>query len=621
MRARPRRLGSTLRQIGAAWRLCWQAGRVWAAAYAAVTVLSAAIPATTAWLVKLLLDGLAHGPGRVPIPGLVATLAGVGVLTAVLPRLGEYLRAALNRRIDLRMQDQLYAAVNRFDGLSRLEDPAFRDKLELASQATGVGLAPTTTGLYDIGRSLLALTSLLATLAVLSPVMAALVLAAAIPSLLAELSLSRRRVDLTVGLSGAIRRRFFFASLLVDPRAAKEIRLFGLTGFLTERMRHQLTRAHRAEQRLDGRVLRTQTLLALLAAATAGIGLTWAVSGATIGQLTIGDVSAFIAGIGGVQGALSALIDQLALAYQALGGYGLYREVIAERNDLAVHSQPVALPPLRRGIELRDVWFRYGSGQPWALRGVSLTIPHGAAVALVGVNGAGKSTIVKLLCRLYDPSHGMVLWDGVDIRSVPVAELRRRIGVLFQDFMTYDLTAAENIGVGNLDQLADWTRISTAARHADVHETISALPDGYQTLLSRVFAADHDAAGVTLSGGQWQRVALARTFMRERHDLLILDEPSAGLDPEAEHAIHQGLRKLRIGQTSVLISHRLGAIREADIIVVLADGRIVEHGSHTDLLARGGAYARLFNLQAKAYAQPQQPDSLLPGTAAAKRAL
>jgi ATP-binding cassette subfamily B protein len=273
---------------------------------------------------------------------------------------------------------------------------------------------------------------------------------------------------------------------------------------------------------------------------------------------------------------------------------------------------PRALPPLWCGIELRDVWFRYSEDHPWALRGVNLHIPHGTAVALVGRNGAGKSTLVKLLCRFYDPTHGAILWDGVDIRDVDVDDLRQRIGAVFQDYMSYDMTAAENIALGDLDAFNDARRIRAAAQRAGIHATLARLPHGYDTLLSRMFfmGDDNPESGVVLSGGQWQRLALARAFLRARRDLMILDEPSAGLDAEAEHEIHASLRRYRGGQTSLLISHRLGAVRDADHIVVLHDGRVVEHGDHRTLMAGGGHYARLFTMQARGYQQHAPSDAV-----------
>jgi ATP-binding cassette subfamily B protein len=264
---------------------------------------------------------------------------------------------------------------------------------------------------------------------------------------------------------------------------------------------------------------------------------------------------------------------------------------------------------LERGIELRDVWFRYSDAHPWVLSGVDLFLPADAAVALVGCNGAGKSTLVKLLCRLYDPTKGAILWDGIDLRDMEITQLRRRIGAVFQDFMHYDLTAAENIALGDIDAAGaapgERDRIVAAAELAGAHEMLSQLPRGYDTMLSRIFVSEQDKhnpeTGVVLSGGQWQRLALARAFLRDKRDLLILDEPSSGLDAVAEHEVHTRLRKHRRGRTSVLISHRLGAVRGADQIVVLDGGAIVERGTHEELITTDGLYAELFRLQAAGY--------------------
>ena len=238
----------------------------------------------------------------------------------------------------------------------------------------------------------------------------------------------------------------------------------------------------------------------------------------------------------GTQAALIATVENAANAGHSLLLFDHHERVMSLSDDLALAAEPVPVPPLRGGIELRDVWFRYGDGHPWVLRGVDLTIPPGRTVALVGLNGAGKITLVKLLTRLYDPTQGSLRWNGIDYRELDVVQLRDRIGAAFQDFMSYDLSAQENIGLGDTSALDDTERVVAAAERAGVHDVLTALPHGYATQLSRTFADPEDrndeSTGVLLSGGQWQRLALARSFLRAGRDLLILDEPSAGLDAE-----------------------------------------------------------------------------------------
>ncbi|QFY07351.1 ATP-binding cassette domain-containing protein [Nonomuraea phyllanthi] len=594
-----------LRHAVAVGLLSWRAGPGLVACQLAVTVVAGLLPTGSVWGTKILVDGLTAGDPDQAFQA-AGVLALLGLAAGVLPHLTRYLRAELDRRLDRLLQDELYASVTGFQGLSRFENPAFLDRLRMAAEATGGALTPVTSGLFDAARNVITLVSLLASLTVLSPVMAGLVTAAAVPALIARMAMVRRRVGMLAGLSATARRQILYSSLITDVRAAKEVRLFGLGGFLKSRVLGELATLQAGERRLDRRESLTQSLLALLSAAVAGAGLLWVVPAALSGALTLGDVTAFAAAVAGTQAALVGLVETVAGAHHALLLFSYHAEVTSLPDDLpAPHGETAVLPALRHGIELRDVWFRYDDDHPWVLRGVDLTIPHGASVALVGLNGAGKSTLIKLLCRFYDPSRGSIHWDGVDIRDVPPGELRRRMGVLFQDYMCYDLTAAENIAMGEIEALHDRSRIASAARLAGVHDIVRALPRGYDTLLSRIFFGPEDEgdpqAGVVLSGGQWQRLALARALLREGRDLLILDEPSAGLDARAEHEIHTRLVELRAGRTSLLVSHRLGTVRAADLIVVLRDGEVVERGTHDDLMAAGGGYAELFDLQARDY--------------------
>jgi ATP-binding cassette subfamily B protein len=284
-----------------------------------------------------------------------------------------------------------------------------------------------------------------------------------------------------------------------------------------------------------------------------------------------------------------------------------YVAVTQAGPDLPIPADPRPLPRLSQGIRFTNVWFRYSDDHPWILRGLDLFIPAGKAVAIVGLNGAGKSTLVKLLCRFYDPERGSITWDGVDLRLVRPEDLRQRLTGVFQDHMSYDMSAADNISIGFVAAREDEARIRGAAQRAGIDDKLSSLPRGYDTLLSRMFFSEEDRddpeTGVQLSGGQWQRTALARAMFRGYRDLMILDEPSASLDPEAEADMHARIRRQRDGATSVLISHRLNTVRDADHIIVLEHGTIVESGPHHELMAAGGRYAGLFRLQAQGYAE------------------
>ncbi|GAA2355679.1 multidrug ABC transporter permease [Catellatospora methionotrophica] len=585
-------------------RLVGRGAPVAAGGFGLVTLAAGAAPIATAWLLKLVLDAVAAGgASRAEVLWAGVGLGLAGLVTAVLPRVGDYLRAQVARKVALVADDELYQAVGRQVGLARLEDPVFLDRLRLAQQAAAMPVQLVEAG-FGLARGVLLAVGFIGSLWPVSAQLTGLVLLSAGPVLLGELALARRRAGVHLQIGPAERRELFYRGLLDSAEAAKEIRLFGLAGFLRERMLGERRAADRTLRGTDRRELAVQGGLALLNAVVAGAGLLWAVRGAYAGQLSAGDVAMVIAALAGVQSGVNAIVNALAQGHEQLLLFDHLVAVTTAPPDLPqLGAGPV--PPLRDGIELRDVWFRYSDEHPWVLRGVDLHVPAGAAVGLVGLNGSGKSTIVKLLCRFYDPTRGAVLWDGVDVRELDVAQLRRRIGAVFQDYMEYDLSAAENIAVGDLTALGDRERLVAAATRAGVHPVLDGLPHGYDTLLTRLFFGESDqgdaTTGVRLSGGQWQRVALARAYLRGRHDLMILDEPSAGLDAEAEAEVHQALRAHRGGRTSVLVSHRLGTLRDADMLVVLSDGRVAEQGTHRELLAADGVYARLFRLQADGY--------------------
>jgi ATP-binding cassette, subfamily B, bacterial len=586
-------------------------------------------PVGYAWLTHTLIDALASGSRQAVIDAVAGLIIATAVLLCLTP-MSRFASDEMGRRLAIRTQADLYESIVRLPNLASLEDPDYLNRVRLAQQAAISGPQQVFTGLLSLVQAVVTLAGFVAALASIDGAVALLIVTSAIPELAAELRLGRRRADLLVSTVMAQRRVSAFGFLLVDPRAAGEIQAFRVGRLLHARMLGLLRQVSDGTRTRNLAEVRTRGALALLAALAAGGGLALTAAGALSHELTLGDVAVVLAALSVLQSGLSGAVGMVAQMSRDLILLDHYRFVLGPRppsptplqphppepqlrSDPQARSEPPArtgdpyltVPKLTHSLELRDVWFRHGDRLPWVLRGVSLTVPAGRSLALVGHNGSGKSTIVKLLCRLYQPVRGTILWDGVDIAQMPVDDLRRRIAVVFQDFVTYELTGAENIGVGDVERMHERPAVQRAAAEAGVHDTMTALSNGYDTLLSRVFFADAEGqAGTMLSTGQAQRLAVARALFRDRDrvSLVMLDEPAAGLDPDAEHQVHCRFRELRRQHTTLLISHRLAAVRDADTITVLDHGQIIETGSHDELIANGGRYAAMFRIQAAGYA-------------------
>lgn len=589
-----------MRAVRAAMALAWRsAARPWAAAVGLSVVTGLTAPAV-AWCTRLLVDSLsAPHPKAGLIVALAVATALLGALSAVLSAGASWAGAAAKRAIALETGDRLYRAASGTVGLRLLEDPEYQDRIRLADQAAqGTPAEMVDFGLSALGGIVTICGYAGAVLAVWPPMLLVLGLAA-LPTVRAQVVLARQSAGLAQSATSQFRMRMRIQDLMTDPRAGQELRLFGLGEFFRQRMLNALRVCTDTDYEIARRAAASQGGWSLFSGAVVGGGAALVAWQAAHGRVSVGDFVLFAAAITGVQGQLSNLVHQIPALGSGLRLFRHYLEVLEGGGDLP--DGTVAAAPLRSGLELRDVWFRYKPDAPWALRGVDLYIPAGGTVGLVGANGAGKSTLVKLLCRLHDPERGAIFWDGVDIRDLRAADLRARISVTFQDFVCFDLTAAENIGLGDLAAAPHRELIHAAAKVADLHEVLIGLPRGYDTMLSREFGDQSGRTAATLSGGQSQRMAVARAAMRGDADLLILDEPSSGVDPETERNIGRALRRRTSGRTSVLISHRLSSIRDADLIVVLADGRVIESGTHDELMAADGRYRRLFSVQAAAY--------------------
>jgi len=605
--------------MAAAVRIAFRAGPVHLLASLLVALVEGVLPIASAWATKVLLDGVVGGSGDGVVTSLVV-LALAATAMRVLPATETFLGAELERRIVLSVQDALGRKVIGFRGIGIFEDPQFHDELRMAQQGGEAAPGQLVRGGTALLQQAVTLAGFLVTLLVIGPLLAVLVAVAALPGLWAELSLSRHRVAMLFSISPNERRRLFYLLLQNDVRAAREIRVFGLGGLFHGRLLRELRATHRAELAVDRRALRTQLALGVLGGAVIGVAFAYTAGQVLDGALGVGDIAVVLAGLAGVQGSAASIVTGIASLSENLLLFDYFRRFLRRTDDLPTPAEPRPVPALRRGIEFRGVWFRYREDLPWVLRGVDLTLTAGQATALVGSNGSGKTTLVKLLCRFYDPTRGRILWDGVDLRDLDLDQLRRRLSVVLQDFMEYELGAGENIGLGDVERMDDRAAVAAAAALADVHETVARLPDGYDTLLTRMFAdmsvvqegiVDEPdggkGTGVTLSGGQWQKISLARMFMRPDPDLVILDEPNAALDADAEHEIIRRFRDTLRDRTAVLISHRLNTVLLADQIVVLDQGLVTEAGDHDALLRLDGTYARMFRRQAGSYATPAGP--------------
>ncbi|MFD8564998.1 ABC transporter ATP-binding protein [Streptosporangium canum] len=595
----------TLAATVAALGLVRRAAPLHLVAYCGGALAYASTPLATAWATKYVLDGLIRLAAITDLAMPLGVIVCMGAAAAILPTWQRYIVKDMQRRVTLLTTERLYEMVNRFGGLRYFESPAVADRIRLAKSAAGSAPIEALEAAVGVATSIITLVGFGVTLIVLSPVSAALVALGAVPALVFEVRVNRQRVQNMWILSPLQRKEYFYSELLTSHRAAKETRLLGTARYLVTQALGYIRQANDVARRLDRRILTYEAVGEALTWSISAACLVWAAYQISSGHGTVGDLTILLAALGSVQGAVGTAAGDIARCYGAQLLFRNYRDIASLPHDLPVVERPVPVLPLQAAIRFEDVWFRFSDEGAWVLRGVNLTIPAGATTALVGENGAGKSTIIKLLCRFYDPCKGRILWDESDIRSFDLADYRTHLGAVFQDFMEYDLTARENVGLGDVSRITDMGLITEAALQADLHDDLAALPQGYETTLSLVFLPDTDTDdprnGYTLSGGQWQRIALARSLMRHDIDLLVLDEPSSRLDAEAEHRLHAKLKAMREGRTSVMITHRMAAARSAEKIAVLVDGAISEAGNHENLVAIDGTYAMMYKIQAEAY--------------------
>ena len=589
--------------IRRAFGLVWQAHPPSAMAMAGCTLVGAFLPAGQAWVGKLIVDAVVNAINtrtppeaglQVVLPLLVAEFI-LLLLQAVNNQARTFAEHILHAQMNLAINTRIIRKALELD-LTHFENPDYYDKLQNARREADWRGLQIANGSFFLAQNILTLISFGALLFRFSPWLALILFLATIPAFIAQSRYAELSFRVLSWRAPEARQLNYLEHLLTDYDAVKEIKLFGLGEPLLGRYANLFWKFLQEDQAIArGRSL-ASVGWGLLATFSYYGSYAWIVWRAVGGAITLGDMTLYLGIFRSSQSTFESIFYGLSELYEnGLFMSNLFKFLELEpQMPVAVH--PVPMPPqIRRGIEFRNVSFKYSNQETWALRGVNLTIRPGEKIALVGPNGAGKTTLIKLLTRLYDPTEGQVLLDGVDLRDYDLRELRQNIGVIFQDFVRYHLTAAENVGFGQVERLDDRTRIVNSAEKSGAHPLILSLPQGYETTLGRWFSKGRD-----LSGGEWQKIALARAFMRDCQ-VLVLDEPTAALDAENELKVFQRFRELTTDKTAVLISHRFSTVRMADRIFVIEDGHVSEQGTHMELLEVGGTYARLFNLQAESY--------------------
>jgi ATP-binding cassette subfamily B protein len=625
LRSRWRNLKESIRGTAAALprvlRLVWDASPAITVGLFAVTVVAGVIPAISAYTSKLLVNAVVlgievhnhpatvanalrfdFGPWRTPVFTTVNGIIFLAILQLLIFALIAFLSTARNitqqllqNAVSMRIQLMVMEKAASLD-LAFYEDPASYDLLRRAQTDSINRPVMMISTAFGLVQTALTFVTMIALLVVVSPLLALLALLSPVPAFIADTRYGWRGYNIARWGSRLLRRMNYLVTLLTTDSYAKEVKLFGLGRYFINRYRLIGNAYYGSQRRQVVRRYLVGFLWGNLSTIATSVTYLYVALQAIVGKLTLGDLTLYTTAAQSVQNSIQGILGGLSGMYE----HNLYLsnlfELMETESVLPMPANPVAVPdPVRGEIHFDHVSFAYPGATENALTDLTFTISPGETIAVVGRNGAGKTTLFKLICRLYDPTDGRILIDGIDIRETDPAQLRAQIGGMFQDYVTYQATAAENIGLGHLDAIADREAILQASRQAGADGLIAGLPQGYETALGKWFDA-----GVNLSGGEWQKVALARAFMRDAR-ILLLDEPTSALDAQAEYELFERIHSLTRGRTAVYISHRFSTVRRADRILFLEHGRLVEEGTHEQLMRLNGRYARLFRLQASAY--------------------
>jgi len=581
--------------------LLWTAAPKEMLVLVAVTLLQGILPAISVWITKLVVDTVATAltsgkelGNAMLLPLVAAWVAALLLQTLLYPWIFA-LQGNLNDKLTAHISLLLMHKADSFPDLSRFEDSQFYDDLQLLQEQINYKPLNLLNNLVELGRSLVTLIVIVGLLVPLAFWIPLVIGIATIPQIVVS-SQYGRAIWLTLFENSPHARRMqYYTSVMLTDTYAKEIRLFKLGSFFMERYLQAFESLHQSMRYLRGKQAFWSSNLAILSTLGNGFAFYWVVNKAFKGDFTPGSVLLFVQSLTYFQNNLEGFVSNWLDLFENV----LYMEKFFNFLHSPV-PMPLSIPgekiptPIRSGITFEKVDFYYPDGR-LALKDISFTLYSGQTVAIVGENGAGKTTLVKLLTRLYDPTTGRILVDGIDLKNFNLEQWRQQIAGVFQDFGHYALTLGENIALGNLAALESPDILKYAVEKADIAKLVEHFPTKEDTPLGKQFG------GTELSGGQWQKLALARAFVRQQAQLLLLDEPTAALDPRSEYDLYLRFMELAEGKTTILITHRLASVRMAHRILVLKAGRLIEDGTHQELLQHGGEYTTLWNMQAQHY--------------------
>lgn len=581
-------------------RMVWDSAPGWTVVQFGLLVMQGLVPLVALYLMKLIVDAVQAGISGVPTagPGVLVLIGVAGAVAAVgvaLRTAGQLVSEILSLRLGDRVHDVLHAKSVQVD-LAYYESTEHLDTLHRAQGEAPYRPARIVAEVAQVGQAGISLLAVLMLLIGFSWQLVLILLVAAVPGILVKLRFSRRLYDWAQRQTANQRRSRYFNMLLTSAEFAKEIRLFGLGRVFLERFRDTRNAVRRDKLSLVARRSGWETGAQIAAIAAVFGAFAWIARETVSGSITLGDMIMYFGAFQRAQDFFRDMLGGMAGLYEDNLFLNDFETFLQLQPAVPEPASPAPFPrPLREGIVFEHVSFRYPGSAVDVLTDVSFEIRPGEHVALVGENGSGKTTLTKLLCRFYEPTSGSIRVGGRPLGEYSSAQIRRELGVIFQDYARYHLTLRENIWLGDVTLPPDSARIIEAAAKTGAAEVAGALRSGYDTELGRQLAE-----GAELSLGQWQKVALARAFLRDSQ-IIVLDEPTASLDPRAEAALFERFHELAAGRTAILISHRLSTVRMADRIFVLENGGIIEAGAHDELVGRGGRYSELFELQARHY--------------------